>query len=208
MQRRLLEPLGMQDTDFYVPTEKMDRLAYVYTTVPETGTMERVDSPIYQATEPPEFAGGGGMLVSTADDFLRFARMLLGGGELDGVRILRPSTVALMTENRLTPEQRQVPFLGMPSYWSSRGFGLGLSIVLDPEIHRLSAAGSLGSYGWPGAFGTWFQVDPVQQLIIFYLVQSERDLSPEGIAAIASGKRADPRTILIEFQKKVYEALE
>ena len=97
----------------------------------------------------------GGGLISTLDDYLLFARMLLNKGELNGRRYITRETFELMTTNHLTEDQRQIPFLGMPM-WSGLGFGLGLSVVMDPVKHEWMGAGSQGSFGWPGAFGTWW----------------------------------------------------
>ncbi|HWA59769.1 MAG TPA: serine hydrolase domain-containing protein, partial [Caulobacteraceae bacterium] len=154
---RIFEPLGMVDTDFYVPPEKRARAAVVYRQDDKTGALEPVPFP--QFDTPPAFCGGGGSLISTADDYLKFARMLLNDGELDGARLLKPETVRLMRANRLTPEQREIPFMGIP-FWMGQGFGLGLSVITDPEKQAWMGAGSEGSFGWPGAFGTWWQADP------------------------------------------------
>ena len=96
---------------------------------------------------------------STADDYLRFARMLLAGGEVDGVRVLSEESVRLMRSDRLTDEQKRYPFLGMP-FWIGRGFGLNLSVVTDPAKSRQLGPGGVGTFSWPGAYGTWWQADP------------------------------------------------
>ncbi|MEJ0065143.1 MAG: hypothetical protein WDM85_06600 [Caulobacteraceae bacterium] len=98
---------------------------------------------------PPAFCGGGGGLISTLDDYLKFARMLLGNGEVDGVRLLKPETVTLMRANRLTPAQREIPFMGIP-FWGGQGFGLGLSVIDDAEKQAWMGIGTNGSFGWPG----------------------------------------------------------
>ena len=131
----------------------------------------------------PAFEGGGGGLISTADDYLKFARAMLGGGAADGVRLVKPQTIAQMTANRLTPEQRQVPFMGMP-FWMSQGFGLVMSMIMDPVIHAFMGAGSEGAFGWPGAFGTWWQADAQEDMILIYLIQDSMPLGPEAVTAM------------------------
>ena len=130
LMERIFQPLGMVDTDFYIHPEKRDRAAVVYRMVEDTGALEPVG---FRRTDtPPAYCGGGGGLVSTADDYLKFARMLLNDGEVDGVRLLKAETVADMRANRLTDAQRAIPFMGMP-FWIGQGFGLGLSVILDAE---------------------------------------------------------------------------
>jgi CubicO group peptidase (beta-lactamase class C family) len=204
LMSRVFEPLGMADTDFYIPPEKRSRGAVVYSLDDKTGALEPVAFRTHDT--PPAFCGGGGGLVSTADDYLKFARPLLNGGEVDGVRLLKPETVAMMRTNRLTEAQRAVPFMGIP-FWLGQGFGLGLSVIMNPELQAWMGAGSEGSFGWPGAFGTWWQADPVEDLIILYLVQNSMPLGPEAAAQLATGQRMGARVALPMFQKAVYAAL-
>jgi CubicO group peptidase (beta-lactamase class C family) len=204
LKDRIFGPLGMKDTDFWAPPEKADRLAKLYRINPETDQLQDVSFQL--ETGQPAFEAGGGGLVSSADDYLKFARMLLGRGEVDGVRLLKPETVELMSRNRLTDAQRQLPFLGMP-FWMSQGFGLGLSMVIDPAIHAWMGAGSPGAYGWPGAFGTWWQADPAEDLIVVYLIQDSMPLGPEAVANMASRRGLGGRAALPAFQKAVYGAL-
>jgi CubicO group peptidase (beta-lactamase class C family) len=201
---RIFSPLGMTDTDFWIPPEKRERSAVVYRQDQETGALDPVEFKHYAA--PPAFCGGGGGLVSTADDYLKFARMLLNRGEVDGVRLLKPETVDLMRTNRLTKAQREIDFLGMP-FWMAQGFGLGLSVVMDAEKHAWMGAGSEGSFGWPGAFGTWWQADPAEDLIVIYLIQNSMPLGPEAVTQIANSPRMGARLALPVFQKQVYAAL-
>jgi CubicO group peptidase (beta-lactamase class C family) len=201
---RIFSRLGMTDTDFWIPPEKRERAAVVYRQDQETGALEPVEFKRYAA--PPAFCGGGGGLVSTADNYLTFARMLLNRGEVDGVRLLKPETVDLMRTNRLTEAQRQIDFLGMP-FWTAQGFGLGLSVVMDAEKHAWMGAGSEGSFGWPGAFGTWWQADPSEDLILIYLIQNSMPLGPEAVTQIANSPRMGARLALPVFQKQVYAAL-
>jgi CubicO group peptidase (beta-lactamase class C family) len=203
--RRIFEPLGMVDTDFYIPPEKRQRAAVVYRQDEATGALEAVQFTPHAT--PPAYCGGGGGLVSTADDYLKFARMLLAGGELGGVRLLKPQTVAMMRANRLTDAQRAITFMGMP-FWEGQGFGLGLSMITDPEKQAWMGAGSKGAFGWPGAFGTWWQADPVEDMVVLYMIQNSMPLGPEAVTQIAMGQRMGARIALPVFQKAVYAALE
>ncbi|HXU99524.1 MAG TPA: serine hydrolase domain-containing protein [Caulobacteraceae bacterium] len=201
---RIFAPLGMKDTDFFVPADKRARAAVVYRQDDKTGALEPV---AFRTTgQAPAFCGGGGGLISTADDYLKFARLLLGDGEVDGVRLLKPETVELMRTNRLTEAQRQIDFLGMP-FWLGQGFGLGLSMVMDPVQHAWMGAGSKGAFGWPGAFGTWWQADPAEDMILVYLIQNSMPLGPEAVTQIATNPRMGARLALPIFQKQVYAAL-
>ncbi len=205
LKERILGPLGMADTDFWCPPEKRHRMAKLYR-AGEAGTpLEDVSFP--HSDGPPVFEGGGGALISSADDYLKFARMILSGGELDGVRLVKPETLSLMMANRLTEAQRQFPFMGIP-FWLGQGFGLGLSVIVDPEKQAWMGAGSKGSVGWPGAFGTWWQADPEQDMILIYLIQNSMPLGPELAAQLATGQRMGGRVALPMFQRAVYGALE
>ena len=205
LQERLLAPLGMPDTDFYVPKEKNARAATVYRQNQETGALHPLAFTQHEA--PPAFCGGGGGLISTADDYLKFARMMMNKGEFEGRRYLKPETVALMCTNRLTPEQRAIPFLGAIPMWDGMGFGLGVSIVDHPEKLGFLGLGAKGAFGWPGAFGTWWQADPANDLVILYLIQNSVPLEPGAIAALAAGQRMGARAALPIFQRLVYDAL-
>ena len=171
LRTRIFEPLGMHDTAFWVPPEKMDRLATLYALDPRTGAVSASDRPPESAAaSPPAFASGGGGLISTADDYLRFGRMLLGKGRLDGVRILSPRMVELMTSNQLSEAQRRIPFFGI-DFWAGQGFGLGVSVVDDPTKAIGSPLVSKGTHGWGGAHGTWYFVDPEQELVAVMMIQ-------------------------------------
>jgi CubicO group peptidase (beta-lactamase class C family) len=203
LMERIFGPLGMRDTDFWVAPEKRDRLATLYGFDEGKGGLVPVPMPLPDS--PPAYTAGGGGLISTADDYLKFARMLLNDGEVDGVRLLRPETVRDMRTNRLTPEQREVPFLGLPM-WAGMGFGLGLSVVDAPERNMLGV-GSVGSFGWPGAYGTWWQADPVKDLITIFLIQHAIPLGPDAGSAIAAGRGMAGRMALPAFQRLTYAAL-
>lgn len=202
LKDRIFAPLGMNDTGFWTPPEKRDRLAKLY----QAGEGPLKDVSWSDPPAPPAFEGGGGGLVSTADDYLKFARLMLGRGEVDGVRLVKPETVDLMTGNRLTDEQRGHAFLGMP-FWLSQGFGLGASMIMDEEKHQWMGAGGKGSFGWPGAFGTWWQADPVNDVILIYLIQDSMPLGPEAVTAM-QGQRPTGRIALPMFQKMAYAALQ
>jgi len=202
--KRIFEPLGMVDTDFWIPPAKRSRMATMYRMKEDESGLEVAPFPLVDA--PPLFCGGGGGLISTLDDYLKFARMLLGGGEVDGVRLLKPETVTLMRANRLSDAQRAVPFMGIP-FWAGQGFGLGLSVITDVEKQAWMGAGSNGAFGWPGAFGTWWRGDPEEDMILIYLIQNSMPLGPEAAAQLATGQRMGARAALPTFQNLTYAAL-
>jgi CubicO group peptidase (beta-lactamase class C family) len=196
LDTRIFRPLRMKDSGFFVPAGKMARFATNYKTDAQTGTRVVVDQPGEHSrwAKMPAFPSGAGGLVSTADDYLSFARMLLGKGRSGDVRILSHESVALMTANQLTPEQRKTQFAGF-EFWGGQGFGLGVSVVDDIAKQARSPFGfsSAGSFGWPGAFGTWWQVDPKEDMIQIFLIQL-----PAG----------DTRSPLRRFQAMSYEAID
>ena len=204
LKDRIFGPLGMGDTDFWCPPAKHGRIAKLYRMNPDTEQLEDVSFP--EETQQPVYEAGGGGLVSSVDDYLKFARMLLGKGEVDGVRLLTTETVEMMAASRLTPAQRAIPFMGMP-FWLSQSFGLGLSMIQDAAAHEWMGAGSAGAFGWPGAFGTWWQADPAQDLIAIYMIQDSMPLGPEAVANLAARRGMGGRAALPVFQKMVYAAL-
>jgi CubicO group peptidase (beta-lactamase class C family) len=168
LRERIFGPLDMRDTDFWVPSDKLDRLAANYRTG-EDGKLALVDAaPQSSYAQRPDFLSGGGGLVSTARDYARFAQMLLDGGELDGRRILARKTIEHMTLNHLPGDLREAPLLGQ--FFAGSGFGLGVSVVVDPAQH--GRPGSKGSYGWGGAAGTHFWIDPNEELVGVVMVQN------------------------------------
>jgi CubicO group peptidase (beta-lactamase class C family) len=205
LMQRIFTPLGMNDTDFWIPQNKLGRSAVVYRQDQETGALSPVPFKLYDA--PPVYCGGGGGLISTADDYLKFAQMLLAGGVYNGQRYLNSATVELMRTNRLTPEQRAIPFLGAIPMWDGMGFGLGVSVIDKPEKLGFLGMGGVGSFGWPGAFGTWWQADPENNLILIYLIQNSMPLEPGAIAQLAAGQRMGARVALPMFQRMTYGAL-
>ena len=201
---RILAPLGMADTDFWLPQEKRSRLAGLYAYRDTSERLVKVVPEMYD--EPPPYTPGGGGLISSAADYHRFARMLLQGGVFEGVRLLRPETVRLMTTNRLTDAQRRIPFAGM-DLWSKSGFGLGLSIAED-LVDNPYACGAPGSITWPGVFGTWWQADPVNDLVLIYLIQHQVPVSAKSGSTIATGRGAAGRRALPVYQAGIYGALQ
>jgi CubicO group peptidase (beta-lactamase class C family) len=169
LESRIFAPLGMTDTAFFVPPEKLGRLSVNYATDWTTGARVLDDHPgDSRWATPPSVPSGAGGLVSTADDYLKFARMLLNGGALDGARLLSRKTVALMTSDFLTPAQRAHPFFGF-DMWAGQGFGLGVSVVDNPA--GMMTPCSIGQYGWAGAFGThWFN-DPEEDMVCILMIQ-------------------------------------
>jgi CubicO group peptidase (beta-lactamase class C family) len=204
---RVLDPLGMTDTGFFVTTEGRRRAATMYQLDENNELNHDVMGPPRIA--PPAFCQGGGGLWSTVGDYLRFARMLLAGGELDGTRVLSQEAVRLMRTDRLTTDDKRHHFLGNP-YWIGRGFGLGLSVVTDPaQFGPLFGPGGVGTFGWPGAYGTWWQADPTRDLILIYLVQNQPSMSTDAAAAVAGNtSQAKLLTALPKFVRRTYKALE
>lgn len=169
LKEELFEPLGMEDTDFYVPKEKQDRLSEWYdydyekkSIVPYRGT----NLAVFDYTRRPAWESGGAGLVSTIDDYGKFARMLLQEGEFEGKRILSPEMVHFMRTNQLTNEQRRTY-----TWDSTKGYGYGnlVRILEDPkQTDRIAA---VGSYGWDGWTGPLLLLDPVNELVYLFFVQ-------------------------------------
>ncbi len=159
LKENIFDPLGMKDTGFFVPAENHSRIATLYH-INEGLKPDQRDYP----SSKPEFESGGGGLFSTVPDYSRFAQMLLHGGTLDGVRILGRKTVDLISTDHLTPEQRK------SDSWDTQrgyGYGLGVRVMTNPELAGIN--GSVGEWGWDGAFGNWFCVDPKESLTCVYL---------------------------------------
>jgi CubicO group peptidase (beta-lactamase class C family) len=172
LRKRIFGPLGMNDTGFHVHPGKEPRFAACYAATPKGGMM-LADDPERSAylKAPGLFSGGGGM-VSTAADYLRFCKMLLAGGTLDGVQILSPKTIELMTRNHL-PGGKDLPEMSRSLFsevtYSGVGFGLGFAITLD--IARTMLPGSAGDFSWGGAASTYFWIDPREELIVIFMTQ-------------------------------------
>jgi CubicO group peptidase (beta-lactamase class C family) len=169
---RILEPLGMTDTTWWVDEAGADRLAALYVPHPADGSAVRYDELGRHALDKPEMLAGGGGLISTAADYHRFTQMLLRGGELDGARLLGSRTVRYMTRNHL-PGNVDIETYGRPVFVEAPlngvGFGLGFAVVLDPTVtHVLSTA---GEFNWGGAASTAFWVDPLEEITAAFLTQ-------------------------------------
>ena len=170
LRKRVIEPLGMVDTDFHVPAQKHGRFAANYGKS-ATGGLTLIDDPATSRYLAPRgICSGGGGLVSTAADYMRFCQFMLNRGELDGVRLLGRKTIELMTSNHLRGDMAA---MGMPRFSESSyegvGFGLGFSVMLDPA--RAQIAGTPGEYAWGGAASTAFWVDPAEELAVVLLTQ-------------------------------------
>jgi CubicO group peptidase (beta-lactamase class C family) len=187
VRERIFEPLGMNDTAFMVPPEKHARFARLQS----LGRVPASWIPSEKAV--PNYPSGAGGLYSTVDDYLKFARMLLDRGQLDGERILSSETVDAMTTDYLTADQRKGdPFYGHEGFWNGQGFGLGVAVKLSPTIHASElGVASVGAFGWPGVFGTWWQVDRKEDMVLVFMV-------PGG----------DARPARWAFQKAAYDAIE
>jgi CubicO group peptidase (beta-lactamase class C family) len=173
VREKILMPLKMTDTDFLVPESKRDRFAPCYAM--RDGRLDLFDDPATSTfLAPPKLESGGGGLVGTASDYLRFCRMLLNKGELDGVRLLSPKTVALMTMNHL-PEGKEIADLSPSadafneSGYRGIGFGLGVAVTLDPA--RVGIPGTQGEFAWGGMASTAFFVDPREDMAVIFMTQ-------------------------------------
>jgi CubicO group peptidase (beta-lactamase class C family) len=199
-KQRVFEPLGMSDTDFWIPPAKRSRMAQIYSS-PAPGQFAHAGIAQFTADEPAAYASGGQGLVSTADDYLTFAKMLLNGGTVNGAQLLKPATVELMLSNRLSAAQREIPFMGRP-FFKARGLGLGVSVVTDPE--HLAVPAGRGSFSWPGGFGGWWHADPENELVLLWLQEC---VPGSPIATTAGPPRMPGARALIDFQKQTYAAL-
>jgi CubicO group peptidase (beta-lactamase class C family) len=175
LEKRIFKPLGMVDSGFYVPKEKLGRFAefYTYDNDGKLKAIAATEALNHDFSAKPALSSGGGGLVSTATDYMRFCQMLLNGGQLDGVRLLSPLTVELMRTNVLAPT---VPILA-----PGAGFGLDFAVYTDPVV----AGGyyGKGTFWWGGAAGTWFWIDPVNNLIEIGMIQQA---AGTGAAAVAN----------------------
>ncbi|MED5412525.1 MAG: serine hydrolase domain-containing protein, partial [Pseudomonadota bacterium] len=171
LQERLFDPLGMIDTHFYVPPDKLDRFAQVYA---YNDSGELTPSELFPGTDYttyPDFEAGGSGLVSTASDYMRFSQMLLNGGELNGTRILSPLTVSLMNRDQ-SPVGVDISVFGR----GGTSFGLDFAVVTDPVE---AESYSKGEYSWGGAAGTWFWIDPVEKIVFIGMIQVSGAFTPD-----------------------------
>jgi len=178
LRARLFEPLGMTDTSFIVAREKRHRRAHAYG-FDDSGELVKLsslpgDAALPERPENMSFESGGQGLWSTLDDYLAFARMFLGGGAVDGIRLLRPETLARMASNQLSDQQRaNSRMLGMRTFASGHGFGFGLAVVMEPERAATTpCGGGKGAVGWPGAYGGWWRADPNEDSVMIFLAHN------------------------------------
>ncbi|MFF3570508.1 serine hydrolase domain-containing protein [Nocardia jiangxiensis] len=167
LAERIFEPLGMVDTGFVVPESDRERLTVLYSRAGEV--LDHPDATAW--AQRPRFVSGGAGLISTVDDYARFARMILGRGELDGTRILTGDTVDAMARDRLTPAQHADPPFNPPmgqTMWEEQGFGYGVQV----RTRQDGIGPGVGAVSWPGGFGTWWIADPRHDLVALLFVQS------------------------------------
>jgi CubicO group peptidase (beta-lactamase class C family) len=170
---RIFTPLSMHDTDFMVPAAKRERLSTCYYV--KDGKLLVFDDGHNSAyAEPPQLESGGGGLAGTAKDYLRFCRMLLNGGELDGARLLSPKTVALMTMNHLPGGRTMTEMMPATTAFSESGYagvGYGLGVGVTEDVAATGLPGTKGEYSWGGAAGTYFFNDPKEELAVVFMTQ-------------------------------------
>jgi len=194
-REHIFTPLGMKDAGFYVPAEKRNRFSTLYTTGPNGELVVNQRGPGGSSSDyaaEPALPSGGGGLVSTAEDYYRFAQMLADGGELNGKRILAPATVKLMSSNHVPRELLTGEFgIGLQVMRPGFGYGYDCAVVFDPPEANLPEG--KGTFFWDGAAGTWFWIDPTNDVVFIGMIQ--RMLGP-----------ASPN---LEYQSRavVYQAL-
>ena len=189
LAKRIFSPLKMNDTGFWVEPSKLGRVSRINT----YGSDKRITSAPdgFDISKKPVFLSGSGGLLSTAEDYWRFSQMLLNGGQLDGARLLKRQTVALMRTNVLAPGVKVDTFVPLEGI----GFGLGFAIVMDPAA--FGSSHGRNTFYWGGAFGTWFWIDPTNDVIVVGMIQNINAAAPDG--------GSPPLRAL--SQKLVYQAL-
>ena len=181
LDRRVRTPLGMRDTGFIVPAQKRHRCAGFCGFDGDGYLTALTEAPgghaLRQRPDGMTFEAGGGGLWSTLDDYLAFARMLIGDTPT-GTDLLRPETRAMMTSNQLTPDQRATArMFGRPVFAAGHGYGMGVAVVLEPEkADPVQCRGGVGTIGWPGAYGSWWQADPNDGSVLIFLAHSMVEL--------------------------------
>lgn len=166
-EQRIFKPLGMQDTAFFVPEQKLSRLALIYQ--PEGSSLAAMPRDPNISTMPALLSGGGG-LYSTAEDYFRFGQMLLNDGKFNGVQLLSPSSVKLMRSNHL-PEKLQTGKHGIGFYRMQEGFGFGYNLGVFEKPEKVGSTTGTGTYLWDGLAGTWFWIDPTNDVIFIGMIQ-------------------------------------
>ncbi len=191
LRERLFGPLGMKDTAFSVPAEKLDRFPKSYWTNFKTGKIEIFDQAEGgQWSRPPAFPSGAGGLVSTIDDYLAFGQMMLNMGKHGGERILSRPTLETMTMDHLTPEQKAVSGL-VPGSFDGFGWGFGVSVVTKRE----TASGPFGRFGWDGGLGTSWYSDPREDMVTILMTQS-------------AWTSPNPPNVCLDFWTSAYQAID
>jgi CubicO group peptidase (beta-lactamase class C family) len=178
LKRRIFDPLGMNDSGFTVPVEKQQRRARAYGFDDAGRLIARLVGPggsfLLERPEGMAYVSGGQGLWSTLDDYINFARMFLGAGAVEGVRLLQPETFTLMVTNCLNENQR------VKARWileAGHGFGLGVAVVLDPvKAGPRPGGGGVGAVGWPGGFGGWWRADPNDNSVLIFLAHNMVEL--------------------------------
>jgi CubicO group peptidase (beta-lactamase class C family) len=175
-QNEIFGPLNMQDTAFFVPPEKLHRLAKCYDLKgPNSGYALSTSIERDRSTLPKFYSGGGG-LVSTIDDYMKFAQCVLHQGTVNGVRIISAETMRLMSLNHL-PDGKEIDDMSFTAGFSETvgqgtGFGLGVSVCVNPETAKGSSLSGVGEFGWGGLASTWFTIDPVKNIVVVFMTQA------------------------------------
>ena len=170
LRERIFEPLGMKDTGFFVPKEKIDRLATIYQWDGQKKSLVPMPRDPGVST-PPGMPSGGGGLYSTAGDYLLFTQMVLNGGELNGARLLAPSSIELMHTNRVADRVKDAGKFGIGAYRMQPGLGFGFDFAILEDPLKLGSTAGKGSFLWDGIAGTWFWIDPTNDLIFIGIIQ-------------------------------------
>ncbi|MCW8195405.1 beta-lactamase family protein [Proteobacteria bacterium 005FR1] len=190
LKQRIFDPLEMDDTFFQVPADKVNRYGTNHQ-FDKDGNLQIIGRPEANRYVDVQFVSGGGGLISTADDYMRFSLMMLNGGELHGARILGRKTVDYMTQNHLNGIFTNTDGTGASNGRPGFGFGLGFAVTLDPVL--TGTIGSVGEYYWSGVAGTIFWIDPVEELITISMIQQRGSRVPlrENLKAITYGAITD-----------------
>src|SRR5262245_7045023 len=169
LRTRIFEPLRMVDTAFYVPADKLSRVSTIYAYDKAAAGLAPAPGEV-TVTSPPGLPSGGGGLYGTAADYFRFAQMLLNGGELEGKRILKKTSVDLMRTNVLSDQVlASKSGIGPAQFSPAQGFGYDFAVVLDPDAAKRQVG--KGSYWWWGIAGTWFWIDPANDVVFVGIIQ-------------------------------------
>jgi len=202
LEQRIFRPLGMRDTGFIVPREKRTRRAGLcgFDAEGRLSPLPTVPGGHALAERPDDmtFESGGQGLWSTVDDYLAFARIFLGRGAVDNVRLLRAETCAMMASNQLTSDQRRTArMFGMPLFAAGHGYGMGVAVVTEPDkADPFRCRGGVGTVGWPGAYGGWWQADPTDNSALIFLTHNMVELQQ-----MASGIGLDAWSAIAKFHE-------